>query len=991
MEIGSVAIGDARDICVATKWRLWRHLAINGDRGQLVAEDRAKAEAFVRTYANVSSHTRHRRRDRSVKADLRVVKTRPCSCAGQRDGACQPFSRQEMRTQLSKLKMKKAPGADDVCAEHLKHLGPVAQAALLHVINKSWSSAEVPSVWRRAIIIPIPKVGKDPQEVTSYRPISLTSHVAKLMERMVAARLTHLLERDNIIPAEQVGFRRGRSAEENLGRLIQEVQDGWNRPPPKGRPSDGKTAARFVLTAYDFSRAYDVIDHQMLRLKMSHHLPRCLVTWIHHFLRDRRACAEVNGSRSRNRPFRAGLPQGSVLAPTLFTLWSADLVAALKRIPGTSVFLYADDTATLCSGGTIAEARDRAQQAADAIAKWARDWKMRLAGSKTQVLALSQHYVDARDLYIHVDGARVDAGRHLHLLGVTLDRQLHMGEHCARVRKKTKPRIAQLRKMTGRSWGLREPQLRVVANGYIRGALEYAAAAWLPAASESHVELLEIEMRAAARVITGCPVSTPRDPLLAEAGLVPVRARRDLLAARLSCLAASQRSGDPLRAVAEATAPRRLRTTTGWRDTGARALVSAGVRDVPVEERLHVTIPPWIDDTRVQFRLDIGNHISRTAPPDVRRERAEEHLATLPDDAVWVWSDGSAEGGVSAGGSGALIILPSGEEHELRAPAGRICSSTRAELVAIRGALEMLLRLEGGLAESPVIVCADSQAALATLASGAGSQATALGAAVWRLLLALTDGGRRVFMQWIPAHCGIPGNERADVLAKEASSLSQDAVPTDVRSMVKAVGRSATKAWRRSWPDRPPPNFFKTIMGDRMPMPVLLESRDEAVNVHQLRAGHWSRSQSYLHRIGRRPERDCPQCSDLACPAARCLVCREGPDTPEHVLLRADRPGDAGYGGVAILVKDSYPASVIPQPASDCAACRLESLWLREAGDRPTVLHRRSVPSPAPYVQVLRVLALGACKRLCRRQLTVRAERHGWRRRDSKKVISASS
>ncbi|XP_043216170.1 uncharacterized protein LOC122378769 [Amphibalanus amphitrite] len=691
------------------------------------------------------------------------------------------------------------------------------------------------------------------------------------MERMVAARLTHLLERDNIIPAEQVGFRRGRSAEENLGRLIQEVQDGWNRPPPKGRPSDGKTAARFVLTAYDFSRAYDVIDHQMLRLKMSHHLPRCLVTWIHHFLRDRRACAEVNGSRSRNRPFQAGLPQGSVLAPTLFTLWSADLVAALKRIPGTSVFLYADDTATLCSGGTIAEARDRAQQAADAIAKWARDWKMRLAGSKTQVLALSQHYVDARDLYIHVDGARVDAGRHLHLLGVTLDRQLHMGEHCARVRKKTKPRIAQLRKMTGRSWGLREPQLRVVANGYIRGALEYAAAAWLPAASESHVELLEIEMRAAARVITGCPVSTPRDPLLAEAGLVPVRARRDLLAARLSCLAASQRSGDPLRAVAEATAPRRLRTTTGWRDTGARAL-----------ERLHVTIPPWIDDTRVQFRLDIGNHISRTAPPDVRRERAEEHLATLPDDAVWVWSDGSAEGGVSAGGSGALIILPSGEEHELRAPAGRICSSTRAELVAIRGALEMLLRLEGGLAESPVIVCADSQAALATLASGAGSQATALGAAVWRLLLALTDGGRRVFMQWIQAHCGIPGNERADVLAKEASSLSQDAVPTDVRSMVKAVGRSATKAWRRSWPD----SFFKTIMGDRMPMPVLLESRDEAVNVHQLRAGHWSRSQSYLHRIGRRPERDCPQCSDLACPAARCLVCREGPDTPEHVLLR---------------------------------------------------------------------------------------------------------
>ena len=360
----------------------------------------------------------------------------------QRTGACQPFCRQEMLDQLRKMKLRRAPGVDGVCAEHLRHLGPAAQDALLLLINRSWSSADVPSAWRRAVIIPIPKAGKDLQEVTSYRPISLTSNVAKLTERMVAARVTHLLERDDVIPAEQVGFRRGHSAEENLGRLIQEVQDGWNRPPPRGRPSDGKTAARFVLTAYDFSRAYDVIDHQMLRLKMSRHLPRCVTTWIHHFLRDRQACAEVNGVRSHSRPFRAGLPQGSVLAPTLFTLWSADLVAALGRVPGTSVYMYADDTATLCSGGTIAQARDRAQQAADTITRWARDWKMRLAGSKTQALVLSQRYQDARDFHIWVDGAQVQGARHLHLLGVTLDRKLHMGEHCARLRRKVKPRIA---------------------------------------------------------------------------------------------------------------------------------------------------------------------------------------------------------------------------------------------------------------------------------------------------------------------------------------------------------------------------------------------------------------------------------------------------------------------------------------------------------------------------------------------------------------------
>ena len=110
--------------------------------------------------------------------------------------------------------------------------------------------------------------------------------------------------------------------------------------------------------------------------------------------------------------------------------------------------------------------------------------------------------------------------------------------------------------------------------------------------------------------------------------------------------------------------------------------------------------------------------------------------------------------------------------------------------------------------------------------------------------------------KWVPAHCGLPGNETADRLAKEASSLPQDDVHVDVRTITRAVGRSASKAWRRSWND----SLFRRIMEDRMPSPVQ-ESRDDAVNVHQLRAGHWGRASSYLHRIGRNPSHACRQCS----------------------------------------------------------------------------------------------------------------------------------
>ena len=179
---------------------------------------------------------------------------------------------------------------------------PPLTADMEDLINRSWLRAEVPAAWRRARIIPILKSGKDPKLTGSCRPISLTSHLAKLVERVVGARLNHLIERDGLVPPEQVGFRRGRAAEEHVGRLIQQVQDGWNKPKPRGRPAvEGRTAEKFVLLSFDFARAYDMIDHRMLRLKLHRvSLPKCMINWIFQFLRDRRARVEINGTPAKS-------------------------------------------------------------------------------------------------------------------------------------------------------------------------------------------------------------------------------------------------------------------------------------------------------------------------------------------------------------------------------------------------------------------------------------------------------------------------------------------------------------------------------------------------------------------------------------------------------------------------------------------------------------------------------------------------------------------
>lgn len=362
---------------------------------------------------------------------------------------------------------------------------------------------------------------------------------------------------------------------------------------------------------------------------------------------------------------------------------------------------------------------------------------------------------------------------------------------------------------------------------------------------------------------------------------MPDQVRRGTLAVRMLGLARSLPPDDPLRAIAEADPKRRLISTTGWRRLGRAALHSCGLQEVPVEERLQVMLPPWQGSESVTFRLDLGSRtVRRDAPDAYRREVAEDHLATLPDQATstWIWSDGSAEEGTKNGWGGALILLRNGEHREVRIAAGSLCSSTRAELFAMKAALEEVSRLTGDLAEGPVVLCADSQAALSLLQGGANSQTTPIGAAIWHLLLQIASRGQDITMQWVIAHCGIQGNERADELAREATDLPQQEVPAEARAIKSAVARAAAAAWRRTWSD----SLFKRIWGDRMPTPVSGVSRGLAVDVHQLRAGHCSMSSQYLHRIGRLQALTCPGCPgcpDPRCPAARCAVCKEEADT----------------------------------------------------------------------------------------------------------------
>ena len=185
--------------------------------------------------------------------------------------------------------------------------------------------------------------------------------------------------------------------------------------------------------------------------------------------------------------------------------------------------------------------------------------------------------------------------------------------------------------------------------------------------------------------------------------------------------------------------------------------------------------------------------------------------------------------------------------------------------------------------EDPIVICSDSQSSLTTLRGGPTAQTSPLGTAIWERMIDLAQGGTRpVHLQWVPAHCELEGNERADAIAKEAAALPQQGVPVDVRTAFRAASRTAKAEAVREWPD----GWYKTLMNNQLPAPLLKHTpRGTAVDVHQLRAGHWFGSAQYMHRIGRNPIPDCPQCANKACQGGRCSVCKEEAYTPEHILL----------------------------------------------------------------------------------------------------------
>jgi hypothetical protein len=380
----------------------------------------------------------------------------------------QDIKKEELEAAIRDLDGSKAAGSDLIHPRLLKELPSEAVEVLLAIMNCSLRRAQVPQSWRNGEIIPLLKKGKAPDEISSYRPVCLTSCICKLMEKVLNKRIVYLLESRGLLTECQAGFRPARSVEDQLLRLSQSVDDSFQR------------RERTVLALLDYAKAYDKVWRDGLICKLiDMGIGRTIIRWIQSWMSNRKAWVKYDGTKGKSKTFKQGLPQGAVLSPTLFLVFINEVASVIP--PRVEISMFADDIALWSADLDVDAAAARVQEACVAVSDWSRKWLMQLSVPKCEVSLFTKDSAQANlQPQITVDGSTFAFNKFPTFLGITFDRCLSFAEHTRRVIEKVRRRNRMLSAVAGTDWGYEKDLLRTTYVAMCRSVIEYGSPAWMP-------------------------------------------------------------------------------------------------------------------------------------------------------------------------------------------------------------------------------------------------------------------------------------------------------------------------------------------------------------------------------------------------------------------------------------------------------------------------------------------------------------------------------
>ena len=384
--------------------------------------------------------------------------------------------------EIGRLKVNKSCGPDEIHPKMLKELVSIISLPLSILLNRSMQEGVVPTDWKKAYVSAIYKKGSK-SVAENYRPISLTSLVCKLMESFVKNEImTHLITH-NLLSPNQFGFISGRSTVTQLLKYLDKCID---------KIVGGNVVDCIYL---DFSKAFDTVPHKRLLNKLqAYGINGHILKWTEEFLIGRTQAVKVNGVSSEIGNVLSGIPQGSVLGPTLFIIYINDILDKISS----DGFLFADDT-KIFRRILNKEDADALQSDLDALEEWSNIWLLRFNPEKCHVLSLGKledtKFTKRYKLYNN----ELDHVFEEKDLGVTIDSNLSFEDHIS-----SKVKIANaMMGLIRRSFSYLSCYLfRKLYLAFVRPHLEYAQVVWAPY-SKKLVNMIENVQIRATKMVDG--------------------------------------------------------------------------------------------------------------------------------------------------------------------------------------------------------------------------------------------------------------------------------------------------------------------------------------------------------------------------------------------------------------------------------------------------------------------------------------------------------
>ena len=403
---------------------------------------------------------------------------------------------------LSKLDVSKASGPDGIPARVLRECASELAPVLARLFRLCLKTQSFPSSWKHSLVQPIPKRG-DKSNPSNYRPISLTSSISKVFETLLNCHFLKHLESHNLLSDHQYGFRKARST----GDLLSYVTHVW--------ASSLRDFGESFIVALDISKAFDRVWHRSLLAKLpSFGFPPSICTLLLDYLSNRSMEVVVDGSSSSSFSVNSGVPQGSVLSPTLFLLFINDLLNTTSN----AIHSYADDS-TLHSS-TIFPSRpttlSRLSSRTDAISSletdlmsisaWGAANLVKFNSLKTKFLPITLSHSNHIQ-NIQFEDNLIPPSNSVNILGLNISSNLSWKPHISEIAKAASQKLGMLFRL--RSY-FTPAQLLQIWKGLIRPCLEYCSHVW---GGSSSTRLLDRVESKAYRLI-GSPTLTSSIPSL---------------------------------------------------------------------------------------------------------------------------------------------------------------------------------------------------------------------------------------------------------------------------------------------------------------------------------------------------------------------------------------------------------------------------------------------------------------------------------------------